>query len=84
MLGIAKSVLRNLPFIIWLFADLRYLRAFRRNMRRFRAIGDTEGERGEILKATITWGGRICRKLRVDLAVEGETSLPEGPVVFEA
>jgi 1-acyl-sn-glycerol-3-phosphate acyltransferase len=74
--------LRNLPFIVWLFAQLRELRGFRRGIAAHLAAGEDELERREILKATITWGDAIVRKLRVDLRAEGETTLPDGPVVF--
>jgi 1-acyl-sn-glycerol-3-phosphate acyltransferase len=82
MLSVIFTVLRNLPFIVWLFAQLRELRGFRRDIAAYLAAGEDELERREILKATITWGDAIVRKLRVDLRVEGVTTLPEGPVVF--
>jgi 1-acyl-sn-glycerol-3-phosphate acyltransferase len=74
--------LRNLPFVVWLFAELRLLRGFRRNIARYRASGEAALERREILRATGKWGDDIIRKLRVDLRTEGETKLPDGPVVF--
>jgi 1-acyl-sn-glycerol-3-phosphate acyltransferase len=75
-------VLRNLPFFVWLLAELRRLRDFRRNIVKYRASGDAALERQEILKATSVWGGDIAQKLRVELRTEGETKLPDGPVVF--
>jgi 1-acyl-sn-glycerol-3-phosphate acyltransferase len=75
-------VLRNLPFFVWLIAELRRLRGFRRNIAKYRASGEAERERREILKATSVWGDDIAQKLRVNLRTEGETKLPEGPVVF--
>jgi 1-acyl-sn-glycerol-3-phosphate acyltransferase len=74
--------LRNLPFIVWLFAQLRELSGFRRNIAAYRASGDDADECREILKATSAWGDAIVRKLRVDLRTEGETALPAGPAVF--
>jgi 1-acyl-sn-glycerol-3-phosphate acyltransferase len=82
MLSVIRIALRNLPFIVWLFAELRRLRGFRRNIAKYRASGETEPERREILKATAMWGDDIVKKLRVELRTEGETRLPEGPVVF--
>jgi 1-acyl-sn-glycerol-3-phosphate acyltransferase len=51
-------------------------------MRLYHAQGEYEKERGEILKAASMWGQRVCKKLSVDLRVEGESKLPEGPVVL--
>ncbi|MDR1246157.1 MAG: 1-acyl-sn-glycerol-3-phosphate acyltransferase [Clostridiales Family XIII bacterium] len=82
MISVILSALRNLPFIVWLLAQLRRLRVFRRNIAVYRASGNDESERGEILKATSVWGDDIVRKLRVDLRAEGETALPDGPAVF--
>jgi 1-acyl-sn-glycerol-3-phosphate acyltransferase len=82
MLTIIKLVFINLPFIIWLLANLRTLRKFRRDMRRYAASGDSALERKAILGATSLWGKSLCDKLSVNLAVEGERSLPDGPVVF--
>ncbi|MDR2131999.1 MAG: 1-acyl-sn-glycerol-3-phosphate acyltransferase [Clostridiales Family XIII bacterium] len=82
MLSVVWIALRNLPFVVWLFAELRRLRGFRRNIAKYRASGEEELERREILKATSLWGDDLARKLRVDLRVEGETRLPAGPVVF--
>jgi 1-acyl-sn-glycerol-3-phosphate acyltransferase len=82
MISVILPALRNLPFIVWLFAQLRRLRVFRRNIAMYRASGDDELERAEILKATSVWGDDIVRKLRVDLRAEGETTLPAGPAVF--
>jgi 1-acyl-sn-glycerol-3-phosphate acyltransferase len=82
MFTVIRMVLRNLPFFVWLFAELRRLRGFRRNIAKYAASGEAELERQEILKATSLWGDDIVRKLRVDLRTEGETTLPDGPVVF--
>ncbi|MDR2088399.1 MAG: 1-acyl-sn-glycerol-3-phosphate acyltransferase [Clostridiales Family XIII bacterium] len=82
MLSVVRIALRNLPFVVWLFAELRHLRGFRRNIAKYRASGEAELERREILKATSLWGDDIVKKLRVDLRTEGETQLPDGPVVF--
>jgi 1-acyl-sn-glycerol-3-phosphate acyltransferase len=82
MLSVILSVLRNLPFVVRLFAELRRLRGFRRNIAKYRASGEAECERREILKATSLWGDDLVRALRVDLQTEGETTLPDGPVVF--
>jgi 1-acyl-sn-glycerol-3-phosphate acyltransferase len=82
ILSVVLIVSRNLPFFIWLIAQLRRLRGFRRNIARYRASGEAELERKEILKATSTWGDDLVRKLRVDLRAEGETTLPDGPAVF--
>jgi 1-acyl-sn-glycerol-3-phosphate acyltransferase len=75
-------VLRNLPFFVRLIAQLRRLRGFRRNIAKYRASGEAELERREILKATTVWGDDLVRMLRVDLRTEGETRLPDGPAVF--
>jgi 1-acyl-sn-glycerol-3-phosphate acyltransferase len=75
-------VLRNLFFFIRLLAELRRLRGFRRNIAKYRASGDAELEQREILKTTSLWGDDLVRMLRVDLRIEGETRLPDGPVVF--
>ncbi|MDR2355131.1 MAG: 1-acyl-sn-glycerol-3-phosphate acyltransferase [Clostridiales Family XIII bacterium] len=82
MRSVIWIALRNLPFVVWLFAQLRRLRGFRRNIAKYRASGEAELERREILRATVVWGDDIRRKLRVDLRTEGETNLPDGPVVF--
>jgi 1-acyl-sn-glycerol-3-phosphate acyltransferase len=82
MVSVIRIALRNLPFIVWLFAQLRRLSGFRRNIAAYSASGDDESERLEILKATSLWGDDIVRKLRVDLRTEGVTALPDGPVVF--
>ncbi|MDR3295636.1 MAG: 1-acyl-sn-glycerol-3-phosphate acyltransferase [Clostridiales Family XIII bacterium] len=82
MFKLIKNILFNLPFVLWLMADLRFLRPFRRKIRAYRLSGEAEKEQKEILLAENVWGGRICRKLRLDLTVEGESRLPDGPVVF--
>jgi 1-acyl-sn-glycerol-3-phosphate acyltransferase len=82
MFSVIRIALRNLPFIVWLFAELRRLRDFRRNIAKYRASGEAASERREILNATTLWGDDIVKKLRVDLRAEGETTLPDGPVVF--
>jgi 1-acyl-sn-glycerol-3-phosphate acyltransferase len=82
MLSVVLMILRNLLFFVRLFAELRRLRGFRRNIVRYRASGEAELERREILKATSLWGDDLVRMLRVDLRTEGETKLPDGPVVF--
>jgi 1-acyl-sn-glycerol-3-phosphate acyltransferase len=81
-MSVVLIALRNLPFVIWLFAELRRLRGFRRNIAKYRVSGEAALERREILLATRTWGDDIVRRLRVDLRTEGETKLPDGPLVF--
>jgi 1-acyl-sn-glycerol-3-phosphate acyltransferase len=81
-MSVVLIALRNLPFVVWLFAQLRHLRVFRRTMKAYAASGEDALERREILKATSVWGDDIVKKLRVDLKTEGEPRLPDGPVVF--
>ncbi|MDR2771747.1 MAG: 1-acyl-sn-glycerol-3-phosphate acyltransferase [Clostridiales Family XIII bacterium] len=82
MWSVVLITLRNLPFFVWLLAELRHLRVFRRGIAKYRMSGEEELERREILKTTTLWGDEIAQKLRVDLRAEGETELPDGPVVF--
>jgi 1-acyl-sn-glycerol-3-phosphate acyltransferase len=82
MLTTIKLVFLNLPFIVWLLANLQALRKFRKDMRRYAASGDRGLEREAILGATSLWGRSLCGKLSVNLVVEGERKLPDGPVVF--
>jgi 1-acyl-sn-glycerol-3-phosphate acyltransferase len=82
MLTVIRMVLRSLPFFVRLLVQLRRLGGFRRNIVKYRASGEAALEREEILKATALWGDDLVRMLRVDLRTEGETTLPEGPVVF--
>jgi 1-acyl-sn-glycerol-3-phosphate acyltransferase len=82
VLRLIKDLFGNLFFIIWLLFELNYLRPFRANIRRFRATMDYERERLEIIKASSLWSELLYRKLAVDLSVESERELPEGPLVF--
>ncbi|MDR1135790.1 MAG: 1-acyl-sn-glycerol-3-phosphate acyltransferase [Clostridiales Family XIII bacterium] len=82
MLTIIKLIFINIPIIIWLFVNLRILRKSRRDIRKYAAAGNDEMERLAILESTSLWGGSICNKLSVNLVVEGEKTLPAGPVVF--
>jgi 1-acyl-sn-glycerol-3-phosphate acyltransferase len=53
-------------------------------MRLCLARGDLAAEREAIVKAAKSWSLGICRKLGVALTVEGETVLPDGPVLIVA
>jgi 1-acyl-sn-glycerol-3-phosphate acyltransferase len=82
VLFVLKIILRNLAFFIWLVADLRFLRVFRRGIAAARAAGDAEEERQDILNTTRLWGKRLSEKLRIDRRIEREAALPDGPLLF--
>lgn len=77
------KIIRNIPMVIEFVMALPELRQHKKNIYKYRELGDLEKEREYILKATSTWGKRLVRDLNIDLNIIGKENLPDnGPVVF--
>jgi len=77
------AVIRNIPAVIRIYHDLKYLKDYKHDMDAYRASGQIEKEREVIRQANISWGGNLIKVFRVDLTVIGKENLPkEGPVVY--
>lgn len=73
------KALKMIPFATWMYLNLRTLSVYKKGIAKAR---DPEEERENILGATRTWGQNVTKKMNLNITVEGQTSLPEGPVVF--
>lgn len=79
------KIIRNIPMAIEFMAALTELTRHKKNIFKYRELGDLEKEKEYILKATSTWGKRLVNDLNIHLNVMGKENLPEsGPVVFVA
>ncbi|QAT41740.1 lysophospholipid acyltransferase family protein [Aminipila luticellarii] len=79
------KIIRNIPMAVEFMSALPELKKHKKNIYKYRELGDVEKEREYILKATSTWGKRLVRDLNIHLNVLGKENLPEkGPVVFVA
>lgn len=79
------KIIRNIPMIVEFVSALSELRRHKKNIYKYRDLGDVKKEKEYILKATSTWGQRLLNDLNIDLNVMGKENLPEdGPVVFVA
>jgi len=76
------KILKLAGFACWMYFNLRHLRYFHHEIKKYRDIGDYEKEREQILNSTSTWGRQIMEKYRIKLNVSGLENVPEGPVLF--
>lgn len=76
------SILRNIPFLIWFTLFLRSIKPLNRNIKKYRDAGEFELERAEIRKAEDAWSNAQIKKVGVELTVNSEAEIPEGPCVF--
>lgn len=78
-----SEIIRNIPPVLRIYHDLKYLKEYKHNIDKYRESGDMINERKNILDATISWGGNLVKVFDVDLTVIGKENLPtEGPVVY--
>lgn len=78
-----KKFFKNIGTAIWMYWALTRLSEFRKGINKYRASGEVEKEKAEILKATTRWGTDIVNKLGIQLNVSGLENIPEeGPVLF--
>ena len=76
------KLVRNLPFLLWLYRFLGTMKGIQKNIRKYRAAGDFEKEIVEIRKAEDVWGDSLCGRIGIKLRVKGLENVPAGPVVF--
>jgi len=76
------KIVKMAGFACWMYYRLTHLRHFRREIRKYRALGDYEKEREQILNSTSDWGRQLMERYRIKLNVSGLENLPEGPVLF--
>ncbi len=77
------KIIRNLPSLLKLFADVNKFKKHAALIDAAKAAGDFEEEKKWILDATSTFGPLLMEQFHVDLHVHGEENIPdEGPVVL--
>lgn len=76
------NILKMIGPAVWLYANLRYLNAYKKAILKNRAAGNLKEERKQILNATSDWGPRLIKHYDVELQVEGLNNIPDGPVLF--
>ena len=80
----ARHLLRNIGFGIFMYWDLRTIRGNQKMIRKYRAEGDLEAERKEICQAETTWSRHLVEKVGVTICFTGKENIPEGPVLIVA
>ena len=76
------KIIKNIPGVIKFYKSLSILNRYKKNIKKYRAEGNLEKERENIVLATSAWGKEIVRVFNSELTVEGKENLPEkGPVV---
>ena len=78
----SMAIVKNIPFLIWLYFFLWKMKGIQRTIRRYRAEGNVEKEIAEIRRAEDVWGYSLCKRIGIDLRVKGLENVPDGPVVF--
>lgn len=76
------SIIRNIPFLLWLARFLHTIKPIKNNIKKYREEGDREKEMQEILKAENVWGDAILKRAGIKLSLKIEEPIPDGPVVF--
>lgn len=76
------KIFANIGMALWAFGSLRPIADNAKNIDRYRAEGNTEAEKKEILQAEKTWSTMICKKYGIDIKVTGGENLPPDPVVY--
>lgn len=79
-----KHLFKNIMFGIFMYWDLRTIHKYKVLIHKYRAEGDLEAERRQISLAESTWGRHLVERVGVDVRVEGQENIPEGPVVLVA
>lgn len=76
------SRLAMTPFALWMYAYLRNIKKYRKNIHKYREAGDMPAEIEEIRKVVEVWSTAVTDKIGMKLRVSGLENIPEGPVVF--
>ena len=76
------KIFKQIGFAIWMFFNVHRLRVHKARIENAQKALDYKKEQDEILETTIAWGGSILDHYGIKVDVEGETTLPEGPVLF--
>lgn len=76
------KILANLSMAIWALGTLTHIEKYRRDIEKYRAEGNFEAEKAEILKTEKTWSEMACKKYGIDLQVTGLENIPPDPVVY--
>ena len=79
------KIFPNIPSVIRLYGNLRFLNRYKNNIEQARASGDLEKERENIRLAEYEWANRLMDEFNCELVIHGEENMPkEGPVVYIA
>jgi 1-acyl-sn-glycerol-3-phosphate acyltransferase len=74
--------IRNLYFYSQVLRSLAHIHSTGKAIDRYRAAGDDENERAQILKASSRWGPWMTKQFNADIRAEGMDRIPDGPVLF--
>lgn len=77
------KIIGNIPGVIKIYANLRHLNKFKKEIEDAKITGDKEREKKNILLATSTWGKALSKSAGMNVTLYGEENLPkEGPIVY--
>ncbi len=77
--------IRNIGPAAKFYSTLKYLNQYKKKIKKYRAEGNREKERENILLATTTWSKNVAKEMGLNINISGRENLPEkGPVVVVA
>ena len=76
------KIFRQIGFAVWMFFNLHRLSYCKKAIVKAKKLLDYKTEQEQILETTKEWGASIVNHYGIKVDVEGEKTLPEGPVLF--
>ena len=76
------KLIRNIPFAIWMYANLIPIMKEKRLIAKYRREGNLKKEQEAIASLLSPWATKILDRYGVEVAACGHENIPKGPVLF--